>query len=174
LARRLSPGGGLFLHTWHPDLPALGVIGQFLLQGPYFPLLELQARWIVAAFAGEVALPNAREMSETPTRPPLEAHDALGLALAEAQGVAPDLDAHPDLAELLLLGPLLPCRYRLDGPGAIDGAADTFVAQVAQTPAAPRDDGDLDRLRDVGLSLVAAQLRRDWLDGAHEETRDRR
>jgi hypothetical protein len=31
--------------------------------------------------------------------------------------VAPDLRARPELTEPLLFGPLLPPRYRLDGPG---------------------------------------------------------
>jgi dimethylaniline monooxygenase (N-oxide forming) len=39
----LAPGLTLYHHTFHSDIPGLGVIGQFLLQGPYFPLLELQA-----------------------------------------------------------------------------------------------------------------------------------
>ena len=48
----------LYQRTFHPDLPGLGVIGQFLAQGPYFPLLELQARWIAAVFSGRVELPE--------------------------------------------------------------------------------------------------------------------
>src|SRR4051794_35275563 len=45
----------LYQRTFSPNLPGLGVIGQFLAQGPYFPLLELQARWIAAVWSGEAA-----------------------------------------------------------------------------------------------------------------------
>ena len=48
----LGPDLALYRRTLHPDLPGFGVIGQFLAQGPYFPLLELQARWIVADLGG--------------------------------------------------------------------------------------------------------------------------
>ena len=51
----LGPDLALYQRTLHPDLPGFGFIGQFLAQGPYFPLLELQARWIVATWAGDVA-----------------------------------------------------------------------------------------------------------------------
>ena len=37
----LGPELDLYHRTLHPDLPGFGVVGQFLLQGPYFPLLEL-------------------------------------------------------------------------------------------------------------------------------------
>ena len=50
----------LYQRTLHPDLPGLGVVGQFLLQGPYWPLLELQARWIVGSLVGTVPLPDDR------------------------------------------------------------------------------------------------------------------
>ena len=62
--RVLGPDLALYHRTFHPDLPGLGVIGQFLALGPYFPLLELQARWIVAVWSGEVALPDAPAMRQ--------------------------------------------------------------------------------------------------------------
>ena len=40
------------------------MIGQFLAQGPYFPLLELQARWIVAVWSGEVGSPATRRCAQ--------------------------------------------------------------------------------------------------------------
>jgi cation diffusion facilitator CzcD-associated flavoprotein CzcO len=46
--RLLGADLALYQRTFDPDLAGLGFIGQFLAQGPYFPLLELQARWIVA------------------------------------------------------------------------------------------------------------------------------
>ena len=56
----LGPDLRLHHRTMHPDLPGFGVVGQFALQGPYFPLLELQARWIVNSWSGGGPEPDAR------------------------------------------------------------------------------------------------------------------
>jgi dimethylaniline monooxygenase (N-oxide forming) len=149
----VGPSFGLYHRTLHPDLPGLGVIGQFLAQGPYFPLLELQARWIVSTWTGQVALPGRAKMRATIAegQPPLDAHNSLALTLAEELGVAPNVDNWPELSEALIFGPLLPPRYRLSGPGAMHNAADLFAEQLAASPRAPVDPADLDALPTFGL-----------------------
>jgi dimethylaniline monooxygenase (N-oxide forming) len=150
----------LYQRTFHPDLPGFGVIGQFLAQGPYFPLLELQARWIVAVWSGEVALPGddlVRHVIRQP-RPPLDAHNALALTLSEQLGVAPEPIDWPDLCEPLVFGPLLPPRYRLSGPGAAPEAGAMFGQQFAASPRAPVDPADVDALRGFGWSSTAAMI----------------
>jgi cation diffusion facilitator CzcD-associated flavoprotein CzcO len=129
-----GPDLALYHRTFHPDLPGLGVIGQYLAQGPYFPLLELQARWIAAVWSGAVKLPDARVMraAMAQPQPPLDAHNMLALTLSEQLGVAPHPGDWPDLLEPLLFGPLLPPRYRLSGPGARADAAARFVEQLAE------------------------------------------
>ena len=110
LSTLLGPELRLHHPTMHPDLPGLGVIGQFALQGPYFPLLELQARWIVNCWSGSGPAPDdpaARTDVASPP-PPIDSHNMLAVALADAAGVAPDVRAHPELAEPLLFGPMLP------------------------------------------------------------------
>ena len=89
----LGPDLALVHRTLHPDLPGLGVVGQFLAQGPYFPLLELQARWIVGVWAGDIAPPEDAAMRRALAEPApaLETHNALAATLAEQAGVAPDL-----------------------------------------------------------------------------------
>ena len=52
----------LYRATLPPDRPTLGVVGQFLAQGPYFPLLELQARWVVGLWAGDIEAPDPATM----------------------------------------------------------------------------------------------------------------
>jgi dimethylaniline monooxygenase (N-oxide forming) len=148
----LGPGLNLYQRTLHPDFPGFGFIGQFLAQGPYFPLLELQARWIVATWSGQVRLPDAAKMRATIAegQPPLDAHNALALTLVEELGVAPNPEDWPELSEALMFGPLLPPRYRLSGPGAKPDAAGLFAEQLAASPRAPVDAADLEALSTFG------------------------
>ena len=156
----LGLGLDLYHRTFDPDLPGLGVMGQFLALGPYFPLLELQARWIVAVFSGEVDLPGDAEMRAVIARgrPPLDAHNALALTLSEALGVSPEPLDWPGLAEPLVFGPLLPPRYRLSGPGAQPGAAARFAEQLAASPRTGVDPDDLDALRTFGWHTTAETI----------------
>ncbi len=147
----------LYQRTLHPDLPGLGVVGQFLAQGPYWPLLELQARWIMSSWSGASTLPSAARMRATiaTRRPILESHNALALALSEEMGVAPDPVAWPELAEPLLFGPMLPARYRLSGPGARASAADDYARALATAPRAAVDPADVEALRSFGWGEAA-------------------
>jgi hypothetical protein len=151
----LGPHLALYQRTLHPDLPGFGVIGQFLTQGPYFPLLELQARWIVATWAGDVSPPDQARMRAAIAEPAFDPHNAIATTLADELGVAPDLLSRPELTEALLFGPLLPQRYRLDGPGALPDAAEHFSAQLAASPRAPVEPADIEALRDFGLARAA-------------------
>ena len=156
----LGPDLALVHRTLHPDLPGLGVVGQFLAQGPYFPLLELQARWIVGVWAGDIVPPEDAAMRRALAQPApaLETHNALAATLAEQAGVAPDLAGRPDLAEPLLFGPMLPPRYRLDGPGAQPEAEVYLREQLAASPRAPVDPAQVAELRAFGLGAVAQAL----------------
>lgn len=152
-------GPELALHhrTFHPDLPGLAVMGQFALQGPYFPVLELQARWITGVWSGSMPAPTEAAMRESVAHPPpvLDAHHVLALTLAEQAGVLPDLQRRPELTEALLFGPMLPVRYRLDGPGARRDAALLFRTQAASSPRAPVEADDLALLPKLGLDGMA-------------------
>ncbi len=57
-----------------------------------------------------------------------------------------------------MFGPLLPPRYRLSGPGAMDGAADLFADQLAASPRAPVDPADLEALPTFGLAEAVTRL----------------
>jgi dimethylaniline monooxygenase (N-oxide forming) len=156
----LGPELDLYQRTFDPDLPGLGVIGEFLAQGPYLPLLELQARWIVAVWSGAATLPGPAAMRQVMARPrpPLDAHNALALTLAEELGVAPEPSDWPRLCEPLMFGPLLPPRYRLSGPGADPAAPARFADQLAASPRAPVDPADLDALRSFGWEATAEAI----------------
>jgi len=156
-----GPALGLFRRTIHLDLPGFGSVGLFPAQGPFFPLLELQARWLVALWSGAAAPPGDAAMRRALAAPPppLEVHNVFAGAVAAELGVAPDPLARPDLTEALLFGPLLPPRYRLDGPGAQPDAADRFRAQLAASPRAPVDPADVEALRAFGLADAADRVR---------------
>jgi cation diffusion facilitator CzcD-associated flavoprotein CzcO len=163
VAAAIGPGPELWLQTHHPDLPRLGFVGQYLQQGPYLPVLELQARWIAAVWAGDATLPPPeliRAKMATAPRPPLESHNALALELSEASGVAPQVRRRLDIAEPLLFGPMLPSRYRLDGPGARAEAEGWFAEQLASAPRPPVRREDLAELRELGYGDVAEILGR--------------
>ena len=156
-----GPALDLYRRTVHPDLPGFGVVGMYLAQGPFFPLLELQARWLVALWAGAAALPPdavLRSALATPAAP-AEVHNVFAAALAGELGVAPDLLARPELTEPLLFGPLLPPRYRFDGPGATADAVEQFGTQLAASPRAPVDAEDVEALSGFGLADAAELVR---------------
>jgi dimethylaniline monooxygenase (N-oxide forming) len=160
ISRVLGPDLALYQRTFHPDLRGFGVIGQFLAQGPYFPLLELQARWIAAVWSGEVPLPDDAVMRRAiaQPRPPLDAHNALALTLSEELGVAPEPLDWRELCEPLLFGPMLPPRYRLSGPRATPDARHLFAQQLAASPRAPVDPADVDSLHRFGWHAAAAKI----------------
>lgn len=152
IAGLFGPDFRLYQRTFHPDVPGLAVMGQFMLQGPYFPLLELQARWIAAVWSGQAALPRDEHMRRVLAQPgpPLDAHNALALTLSEELGVSPEPADWPELSEALLFGPMLPSRYRLCGPGARADAAEQFRVQLATSPRAKTDPRDLQGLLGAG------------------------
>ncbi len=152
----------LYERTFHPDLPGLGVIGQFLAQGPYFPLLELQARWIVAVWSGAAPPPAEDRIRQglARGRPPLEAHNALALTLSEELGVSPDPLDWPELAEPLIFGPMLPMRYRLSGPGALPDGPAMYASALSTSPRAPVEPGDIEALRAFGWEAAATVVSR--------------
>lgn len=157
IRRVVGPELNLYLRTLHPDLPGFGAVGLFAAQGPFFPLLELQARWLVALWAGEVTPPTEtsmrRALAESPAA--VEVHNVLATDLAHELGVAPDILARPELTGPLLFGPLLPPRYRLHGPGASPEALDLYLEQLAASPRLPPDPADVEALRSFGLAAAA-------------------
>ena len=154
----LGPDLRLYRRTMHPDLPGLGFVGQFALQGPYFPLLELQARLITGVWSGALPQPDEQvaraEIAMSP--PATDSHNVLALLLSDAAGVTPDFQAHPDLAEALLFGPMLPSRYRLDGPGALEDAAALFTTQLAASVRASIEPDDVAALEELGQAVSTA------------------
>lgn len=113
----------LYKCTFHPDLPGLAFLGLFELFGPYFPVLELQARWIAYLWSGALPAVSSEQMSkEISGNATLPMHTA-ALLFARAAGVEPEIAQWPDLARILLFGPMLPMSFRLNGRDSLPDAA---------------------------------------------------
>jgi cation diffusion facilitator CzcD-associated flavoprotein CzcO len=132
-----STGLDLYVHTFHPDLPGLAFIGQYILVGPYAPCVELQARWIAMVWSGVRELPprdrmersieawrNVRQTTSNLLLPPL------AVALSQEAGVAPALAARPEITRHLLFGPLAPAQFRLDGHGRRADALELYKQAI--------------------------------------------
>lgn len=124
--------------TFHPDLPGLAFVGLFEMVGPYFPVLELQARWVAYAWSGARTAPSREEMeagvaayrSRRGLPQPVPMH-ALALQFARQAGVEPVLQDWPELARSLLFGPLTPMSFRLNGPDRLPEAAERTADDAA-------------------------------------------
>lgn len=132
-------GGGLYRLVFPPEHPSLAFIGVCRVQGPLFPILEMQARWAARVLIGEAQLPSPAAMYqeiERRRRTQQRRGDSLprvGLIpyldqLGEEIGVRPHLWRHPSLLLPLLTGPPVAAQYRLEGPDRWAGAAEAIRA----------------------------------------------
>jgi dimethylaniline monooxygenase (N-oxide forming) len=153
---------------FHPDLPGLTFVGHY--RGPYFPVMELQSRWIARILAGELPTPDRitmlagaaeeKAMRARMPRPQFPHGDFVGLAdgLAREIGVFPTLADSDPLLVRVMQSPLVPAQYRLTGPHAKPELA---RAMIAATPAPVLDDPPL-AARPVLGRRVLALLRGNW------------
>lgn len=135
----------LYKFTFHPDLPRMAFMGFFGLKGAYFPVLELQARWIAYAWSGVRSAPTANEMRTglAAFRTRRGAHfpmHAVALMFAREAGVEPELQRWPALARALLFGPLTPASFRLSGPDSLPDASQTVEDDARSFGAVPNAD----------------------------------
>lgn len=153
----------LYRHTFHPDLPGLAFVGLMCQVGPYFPTLELQARWVAMVIGGIRPLPSTEAMQEGVASHrqwrrrfhEIAFHDA-ALQFADAAGVAPDLAKRPHLAKPLLFGPLSPVQFRMDGHGALPDAERKFMEEASAFGCLR--DAQLSPEELSGLEMLAAKL----------------
>ena len=158
----------LYLRTFHPDLPGLALLGQFLLIGPQIPTVELQARWVAAVWSGALAPPATERMHAGIAEHrairgamPFDMYPQLAATLAGELGVEPDVDRYPELAQGLLFGPLAPARWLLDGPGARPEAERLLAAafgELGPLPPVPADQ--IETLRRIAGALDDPALAR--------------
>jgi dimethylaniline monooxygenase (N-oxide forming) len=119
----------LYRYVFPPSLPRVAFVGALIVQGPFVPVYEMQARWVGRVFAGRKHLPSQRAMAEqiakrraqtarSGDRRTLVPYVAYLEALARELGVRPRLWRHPTLLRNLLFDPVNGTHYRLDGPHA--------------------------------------------------------
>jgi dimethylaniline monooxygenase (N-oxide forming) len=127
----------LYKFTFHPDLTGLAFLGLWEQTGPYFPPLELQARWISYVWSGIRPLPPRDQMKAAiagyqPKREGSlpESMHLVALLFAREAGVEPDLKQWPRLARALLFGPLSAVSFRLSGPDSLPEAGERIGAEA--------------------------------------------
>jgi thioredoxin reductase len=127
----------LYKFTFHPDLAGLAFLGLWEQTGPYFPPLELQARWITYVWRGITLPPTRDQMNagiamyrEARGKSQLQAMHLLALLFAREANVEPDLKEWPQLARALLFGPLSAISFRLSGPDCLPNAGERITAEA--------------------------------------------
>ena len=163
----------LYKFTFHPDWPGLAFVGLFDQTGPYFPPLELQARWITYVWSGIRPAPSRDEMWAG-----IAAHRCkrggaqkpsmhiMSLMFAREAGVEPNLSQYPALVRALLFGPLTSASFRLSGPDSLPEIATqiTEEARTLRTVVSPEfSSEELTQLE----TLVAARKDPEFTDFVH-------
>lgn len=127
----------LYKFTFHPDLAGLAFLGLWEQTGPYFPPLELQARWITYAWSGIRPLPPRDQMRAAIAAyqskregSQLQSMHLMALLFAREAGAEPDLRRWPRLARALLFGPLSAVSFRLSGPDSLPEAGERIMAEA--------------------------------------------
>jgi dimethylaniline monooxygenase (N-oxide forming) len=127
----------LYKFTFHPDLTGLAFLGLWEQTGPYFPPLELQARWITYVWRGIRPLPQPDQMraeiaayQSTRGRSQLQAMHLMALLFAREANVEPDLRAWSQLARALLFGPLSAISFRVSGPDRLQDAGERIATEA--------------------------------------------
>ena len=127
----------LHMFTFHPELPGLAFVGMYEMIGPYYPVLELQARWVAYTMSGAVTAPSKQELetgiAEYRARrgyPQITFNDTMAVLFARAAGVQPELERWPNLARPLMFGPQTPVSFRMSGRDSLPDAPHRFAEEV--------------------------------------------
>lgn len=136
----------LLLHktVFPKNLFGMAFVG--LYRGPYFGVMELQARWACMVFSGNLPPPSKEEITlgiaeeqkirAMVPRPQFPHGNYVGLCeeLAQQIGVAPNLETieikDPDLYQKLMDGPFTVASYRLEGFGRKPSIALPMIEQI--------------------------------------------
>ena len=127
----------LYKYTFHPELPGLAFLGLLEVIGPYFPVLELQARWIAYTLSGSQPAPSAAEMGQGIAAyragrggPQALPNHVAAILFSRAAGVEPELQRWPELTRGFMFGPLSAVSFRISGRDHLADAAERYAAEL--------------------------------------------
>ena len=129
----------LFNFTFSPDVEGLAAVGQFSLIGPFFPTVELQARYLAYTWAGVLPRASEEEMRagiardkamRTPDHNNL-VHRML-VRFARLIGAEPIVRDYPDLERAFMFGPMAAISFRICGPDKLPFAKQEFLSECAR------------------------------------------
>lgn len=126
----------LYEGVFHPKLPGMAFVGMY--RGPYFGIMELQARWACMAFADkkeyyptldelEEGIGKERRLRELDPRPqfPHGNYVAFADALAKKIHVLPVFDEESMMSNLAVI----PSQFRLEGPYSNQSIARSILTE---------------------------------------------
>jgi dimethylaniline monooxygenase (N-oxide forming) len=127
----------LYNYTFNPELPGLAFLGLLEVVGPYYPVLELQARWIAYTLSGSLPQPSVAEMevgiaayrARRGGPQSLPIHVA-AMLFSRAAGVEPELECWPELTRAFLFGPLSAVSFRMSGRDSLADAAERYTNEI--------------------------------------------
>lgn len=114
--------------TLNNSVPNMYFIGMY--RGPYFGIIELQARWVAALISEAISVPspethasyieNEHSIRRLRPRPQFPHGDYVHFAdsIAREIGVVPGIGAELGLEKVLSEGPVTPAQFRLQGMNA--------------------------------------------------------
>jgi thioredoxin reductase len=156
--------------TFHPDLDGFACIGLYPLIGPYFPVIELQARYLAYAWSGAIASPTREQLSADVAAyrkgrggPQSQMTHALAIRFARLAGVEPRPAQTPAIARALLFGPLTATSFRIAGRDALADAAAVVAREAALFGAIPAPSftpAERDQLAELAAARQDRELAR--------------
>ncbi len=126
--------------VWPKGIDDMAFVGFY--RGPFFGVMELQARWVAGVLSGHLPKPTtadlekgiAEALSLRNTRPrpqfPYGNYVGLGDDLAHLVGCYPDLDVTDPLYNEVFEGTFLPSHFRLNGFGSNRGVAEEVLHRL--------------------------------------------
>jgi dimethylaniline monooxygenase (N-oxide forming) len=160
--------------TFHPDLEGLAFLGLYPLIGPFFPVLELQARYLAYSWSGAIPPPPRAQLlagvdAYRRGRGGPQSHlmHAAAIRFARLAGAEPQPARTPAIARALMFGPLTATSFRLEGQDPLPGAAEVVAKEAAcfgaiLEPSFTRSERDqlaalADARQDAELARIAAR-----------------